>query len=272
MHKVFRLKLLSSSEAWVLRKHFTSLTRMGVTVVALLALWQMVISLFDLPAFILPSPLSVLKLLGQRYDVLISHTLVTFQEIIFGLLLGLCMGAVFAISMLMFQPLKRWILPIMIISQAMPVFAIAPLLMLWLGYGITSKIVMAAIIIFFPMTTCCYDGLRNTPQGWIDLANTMQATRWQCLRHVQLPAALPAMASGVRVAVVVAPIGAISGEWVGSSAGLGYLMLQANARMQVDEMFLALMILSLISAVMYRLTDGILHHLIPWSPSSTTID
>ena len=136
--------------------------------------------------------------------------------------------------------------------------------MLWMGYGMASKIVMAALIIFFPVTTCCYDGLRNTPTGYLDLAKTMGATKWQLLRHIQLPASLPTLASGIRVAVVIAPIGAVAGEWVGSSAGLGYLMLQANARMMIDEMFAALLILSALSVLLYFVTDKALKKLIPW--------
>ena len=181
-----------------------------------------------------------------------------------GLLIGLSMGLFFALQMLLFKPLKRWLLPILIVSQAIPVFAIAPVLMLWLGYGIASKVVMAAIIIFFPVTTCCYDGLRNTPTGYLDLAKTMGASKWQMLKHIQLPAALPTLASGIRVAVVIAPIGAVAGEWVGSSEGLGYLMLQANARMIIDEMFAALFILALLSVSLYFITDKLLKKLIPW--------
>ncbi len=123
---------------------------------------------------------------------------------------------------------------------------------------------MAALIIFFPVTTCCYDGLRNTPKGYLDLAQTMGTTKWQLLRHIQLPASLPTLASGIRVAVVIAPIGAVAGEWVGSSAGLGYLMLQANARMMIDEMFAALLILSALSILLYFVTDKALKKLIPW--------
>ena len=174
------------------------------------------------------------------------------------------MGLCFALQMLLFKPIKRWLLPILITSQAIPVFAIAPILMIWLGYGISSKIVMAAMIIFFPVTTCCYDGLKNTPTGYLDLAKTMGATKWKMLRHIQLPAALPTLASGIRVAVVIAPIGAVAGEWVGSSEGLGYLMLQANARMLIDEMFAALFILSALSVSLYFITDKLLKKLIPW--------
>ncbi|TVO36227.1 ABC transporter permease [Vibrio algivorus] len=238
--------------------------RLLITVVVILGLWQLVVVMFDMPSFILPAPVDVLDKLVTRYDVLLKHTWMTAQEILLGLALGLSMGVLFALQMLMFEPLKRWLLPILIASQAIPVFAIAPVLMLWLGYGIASKVVMAAIIIFFPVTTCCYDGLRNTPTGYLDLAKTMGASKWQLLRHIQLPAALPTLASGIRVAVVIAPIGAVVGEWVGSSEGLGYLMLQANARMIIDEMFAALFILAMLSISLYFLTDKLLKAAIPW--------
>jgi len=240
------------------------LIRMLVSALVIIGLWQAVVVIFEMPSFILPSPFDVIDRLVNRHQVLLKHSWVTAQEIVLGLLLGLSMGLLFALQMLMFKPIKRWLLPILIASQAVPVFAIAPVLMLWLGYGIGSKIVMAALIIFFPVTTCCYDGLRNTPVGYLDLATTMGATKWQMLRHIQLPAALPTLASGIRVAVVIAPIGAVAGEWVGSSAGLGYLMLQANARMMIDEMFSALFILSSLSVALYFLTDKLLKKLIPW--------
>jgi len=243
-----------------------SVLRGIIIVVVLLAIWQGSIFLFNLPSFILPTPMSVLERLWVRHDVLIQHSWVTAQEIILGLLIGLSIGLFFALQMLLFKPIKRWLLPILIASQAIPVFAIAPVLMLWLDYGIASKVVMAAIIIFFPVTTCCYDGLRNTPKGFLDLAHTLQANRWQQLIHIQLPNALPALASGLRIAVVIAPIGAVAGEWVGSSAGLGYLMLQANARMMIDDMFAALFILSLLSVTLYFVTDLVLKKLIPWEP------
>ncbi|TEW53737.1 ABC transporter permease [Psychromonas sp. RZ22] len=238
--------------------------RMIISLFVIIGIWQAIVLIFQLPSFILPSPISVFERLIERHEVLFRHSWVTAQEIILGLILGLSMGLCFALQMLLFKPVKRWLLPILITSQAIPVFAIAPILMLWLGYGISSKVVMAAMIIFFPVTTCCYDGLKNTPTGYLDLAKTMGATKWQMLRHIQLPAALPTLASGIRVAVVIAPIGAVAGEWVGSSEGLGYLMLQANARMLIDEMFAALFILSAISVSLYFVTDKLLKKLIPW--------
>jgi len=240
------------------------LLRIIVSSMVILGLWQSVVVVFDMPTFILPAPVEVFEKLVQRYDILLKHTFVTAQEIILGLFLGLFMGLFFALQMLLFKPVKHWLLPILIASQAIPVFALAPVLMLWLGYGIISKIVMAALIIFFPVTTCCFDGLRNTPPGYLDLAQTMGATKWQMLRHIQFPAALPTLASGIRVAVVIAPIGAVVGEWVGSSEGLGYLMLQANARMMIDEMFAAVFILSMLSIVLYFTVDKLLKKFIPW--------
>ena len=241
-----------------------SLLRVLFTAALIVAAWQLMVTVFALPSFILPSPYAVLSKLIQRFDVLVAHSWITAQEILLGLLLGLSMGLLFALQMLFFDPLRRWLLPILIASQAIPVFAIAPILMLWLGYGIASKVMMAALIIFFPVTTCCYDGLRNTPTGYLDLAHTMGASKWQLLLSVRLPAALPALASGIRVAVVVAPIGAVVGEWVGSSEGLGYLMLQTNARMMIDEMFAALFILAALSVSLYFVADVLIKKLIPW--------
>lgn len=245
-----------------------SLSRLALSSAVLIGFWQGIVSLFQLPGFILPAPFAVFRKLIQRHDVLLSHAAVTISEIVLGLAFGLGIGLVCALMMLLFNPVKRWLLPLLIASQAIPVFAIAPILMLWLGYGIASKVVMAAIIIFFPVTTCCYDGLRHTPQGYLDLAKTMNATTWQMLWHIRLPAALPALASGIRVAVVVAPIGAVVGEWVGASEGLGYLMLQANARMMIDEMFAALLILAGLSVSLYFATDYLLKRAIPWLPEN----
>jgi putative hydroxymethylpyrimidine transport system permease protein len=256
---------ISSKLAKKETKRARSIVVQGIlTTLVLLLLWHLIVTMLKLPSFILPSPISVIEKLAARWDVLLFHTWITAQEILLGLLLGLGMGLVFALQMLLFKPVKRWLLPVLIASQAIPVFAIAPILMLWLGYGIASKVVMAAIILFFPVTTCCYDGLRSTPTGFLDLAKTMSASKWQLLRHIRIPAALPTLASGIRVAVVVAPIGAVVGEWVGSSAGLGYLMLQANARMMIDEMFAALFILALFSISLYFVTDQILKRAIYW--------
>ncbi|HDR1055361.1 TPA: ABC transporter permease [Pasteurella multocida] len=230
----------------------------------LLALWQSAVFFFDIPRYMLPSPSDVLTQLHNRYDLLWQHSQITLLEIGLGLFLGVSLGLTSALLLSASDYLSKLLLPLLVISQAIPVFAIAPLLVLWFGYGLASKIVMTILIIYFPVTAACYDGLRNTSMQWLELAKTMQVSASAMLFKVRLPAALPSFASGLRIAVSVAPIGAIVGEWVGSSQGLGYLMLHANARMQVDLMFSALLILMVISLILYFSVDYFLRKWLPW--------
>lgn len=239
-----------------------------IILAGLLIGWEASVILFDMPSFILPGPSSVFASMYDNAGLLWEHTLVTMTEMLLGLVLGVLFGILLALVLVYFASLRPWILPLLLITQAIPVFALAPILMLWFGYGLASKVVMTILVIFFPVATCCYDGLRHTHQGWLDMAHTMGGNRFAVLRHIRWPAALPALASGLRVAVVVAPIGAVVGEWVGSSAGLGYLMLQANARLWVDQMFAALTVLAFCSVSLYFITDKALKKLIPWQPET----
>lgn len=239
-----------------------------VMVLALLGVWQALISIVAPPPYILPSPYAVLQALVSARGLILAESATTLLEIVLGLALGAIAGIVAALILGLSPPSRRWLLPLLVASQAIPVFALAPLLVLWLGYGLASKIAMAALIIFFPVTAAFYDGLRRTDPGWLDLARSMSASPLAILAHIRLPAALPALASGLRVAVAVAPIGAVIGEWVGSGQGLGFLMLQANARMQIDLMFAALFALAFIAVGLYALVDSLLRRAIPWQPES----
>ncbi len=231
---------------------------------SLALLWQLVIYLFDLPHYLLPTPLDVGNKAIERADLLWEHAQITGIEILLGLALGLILGLMSALLLALSKWLSRLLLPLLLISQAIPVFAIAPLLVVWFGYGMASKIAMTVLIIYFPVTASCYDGLRNTPKSWLELAQTMQISPQAMLFKVRLPAALPSLASGLRIAVTIAPIGAVIGEWVGSSQGLGYLMMHANARMQVDLMFAALLVLLIITLCLYFLADKLLNRWLPW--------
>lgn len=241
-----------------------TLFHIALLALLLLLLWQSAVNLFEIPSYMLPPPTQVLHRFTERYDLLWAHSKITLLEIAIGLTLGTFLGLLSALALSLSQRLSHLLLPILVISQAIPVFAIAPLLVLWFGYGLASKIAMTILIIYFPVTAACYDGLRNTPKQWLEIAKTMQASPLAMLFKVRLPAALPSFASGLRIAVSVAPIGAIVGEWVGSSYGLGYLMLHANARMQVDLMFAALFVLVLITLLLYFSTDYLLRKMLPW--------
>jgi putative hydroxymethylpyrimidine transport system permease protein len=234
----------------------------------LLLLWQIVVWVTQVQPFILPGPVSVLITLVTRVDVILGHAWITGLEVILGLALGTILGVVTALLMAGIKGATRWLMPVLVASQAIPVFAIAPLLVLWLDYGMTSKVAMATLIIYFPVTAAFFDGLRRTEPEWLALAETMGASRLSILRHIRMPAAMPSFASGLRVAASVAPIGAVVGEWVGSEGGLGYLMLHANARMQIDLMFAALFVLTLGSVTLYFTLDWALKRLIPWQPET----
>ncbi|MFA7429370.1 MAG: ABC transporter permease [Rhodospirillaceae bacterium] len=248
------------------------LLRAAVTVFGLLVLWHLAYELVGRQPYLLPSPWQTAQVLVARADLIARHAWVTGLEIILGLIAGTVLGSVSAVALASFRPARQWLMPLLVVSQAIPVFAIAPLLVLWLGYGLGSKVAMATLIIYFPVTAALFDGLRRTDPGWLDLAGVMGGNRWRTLRYIRLPAALPAFASGLRVATAVAPIGAIVGEWVGSAAGLGYLMLHANARMQVDLMFAALFVLAVFAVLLYAGVDAVLHRALPWQPDATPPD
>ncbi|MDX9962087.1 MAG: ABC transporter permease [Aliarcobacter sp.] len=234
-------------------------------VIFLFILWQIVVVIFDLPHYILPKPKDVFLQLINQYSLLWEHTQTTLLEIVIGLILGCFFGLGSAFALLYFKKIEKYLLPILVISQAIPVFAIAPLLVLWFGYGLASKIVMTVLIIYFPITTACYDGLKNTPKQWLQLAHTYKLTPLQILFKVRFKASLPSLASGFKIAVCIAPLGAVIGEWIGSSKGLGYLMLHANARMQIDLMFSALFILIILTLSLYFLSDYLTRKFIPWA-------
>jgi putative hydroxymethylpyrimidine transport system permease protein len=234
-------------------------------------LWQALVAATALPAYILPTPTRVFAALVERADFLLYHALLTLTEIVLGMLSGVVLGVASALTLASVPAARRWLLPVLVVSQAIPVFALAPLLVLWLGYGMASKVAMATLIIYFPVTSAFYDGLRHTERGWLDLAQVMGAPPSRTLLLLRVPAALPGFASGLRVAAAVAPIGAVIGEWVGASAGLGYIMLQANARMQIDVMFAALLVLGVMAVALYYGLDAALRRFIPWLPQSLPV-
>lgn len=245
----------------------TLILRTTFIFIGLVLLWQWIIVLFELPPFILPTPMQVFTSWYQQAGLIAHESLITINETLLGLFLGIAFGAISALMMSYFRPFSSWMLPILIISQALPTFAIAPLLVIWFGYGIAAKIVTIILMVFFPVTSAFYDGLRRTERGWLDLAKTMNAKKTRIFWFIRIPSALPSLASGIRVATVSAPIGAVVGEWVGSSQGLGFLMLNSNARMQIDLMFAALFTLIIFSLALYFLVNYFLRVIIPWQES-----
>jgi putative hydroxymethylpyrimidine transport system permease protein len=239
-----------------------------ITFAVFLVLWWAITQFTGIPQYMLPTPQSVAAALWTQRGYLFDNLLVTLAEILLGLVFGTIIGAGAAIAMAMYLPVQRWLMPILVLSQAIPVFALAPLLVLWFGFGMASKVIMTILVIFFPVTAGLADGLRQTQPGWLDLAATMNATPKLILWRLRLPAALPAFASGLRVATALAPIGAIIGEWVGASSGLGFVMINANARIQTDVMFAALFLLCVVAVLLFTAVDRILRKLLYWVPDT----
>ncbi|MGJ8544146.1 MAG: ABC transporter permease [Sulfitobacter sp.] len=216
-----------------------------------LGLWQGAVWLTGAPHFILPSPLRVAQALVRSRAIIAENAVVTATEVGLGLIIGTALGAATAIQLALSKTAERLMLPILVFTQAVPVFALAPILTLWFGYGMGSKVVMAVLIIYFPVTSAFHDGLSRTPAGLRDLGVSMNAGRLHFMRHVQIPHALPSLGTGLKLAAVYAPIGAVIGEWVGASKGLGYLMLLANGRAKIDLMFATLIVLACLTIFLH---------------------
>jgi putative hydroxymethylpyrimidine transport system permease protein len=224
---------------------------LGVTL-ALLALWEVAVRLTGVPPFILPGPVRVAGALWQNAGLIAQHTAITAAEVALGLVIGAALGIATAIGIAVSPVARALVRPALVATQALPVFALAPILTLWLGYGMASKVLMAVLIIYFPVTSAFFDGLMRTPPGWLDLGRTMGARPATLMWRLRVPAAVPALASGLKLAAVYAPIGAVIGEWVGAAGGLGYLMLLANGRAKTDLMFAALAVLAVLTLLLHR--------------------
>ena len=228
------------------------------------AIWEFSCVYFSLPPFMLPPPSKIFISIYTNWDLLIKHASYTLVEILASIFIGTIIGVITALIISSSQRLKRWVMPILLASQSIPVFALAPLLILWLGYGMSSKIVIGVLIVFFPITSNFTDALNKVPQELIDAGKTIGLSKTQVFWKIKIPSSLPGLCSGIRVAACFAPIGAVVGEWIGGSTGLGSFMIYSNARLQTDNMFAALIILIFITITLYKVTDMILSKYVWW--------
>jgi len=236
----------------------------SLVIALVLAAWELAVWGFNLPHYILPAPSEIVKVLIERWDVFLRHTGVTVAEAVAGAVLGIALGIALAMGMFLRSWLEQAVYPLLIASQNVPIFAIAPLLVVWFGYGFGSKVAMAAVTVFFPMTVAVLDGLKRTDPDWVRLFLTMGATRQQIFFRLRLPAALPALFSGLKLAAIYATVGAVLGEWAGAGAGLGYLMLSANAQLRVAEVFAAILCLTPIGLALLGAVVLLERKLMPW--------
>ncbi|PTE19675.1 ABC transporter permease [Cereibacter changlensis JA139] len=230
------------------------MTRAAPPLIAALLLWQLLVQLTGVPRFLLPAPSEIGAALWQNRAMLAAHGLVTFAEMLAALICGAALGVLLGLWLAWSETALRLVRPVLVFSQTVPIFTLAPLLTLWLGYGFGSKLATGVLVVFFPVASAFLDALLRTPAELLDLAKVMGARRGRLLWLIRLPAARPGLASGLRLAAVYAPIGAVLGEWVGASRGLGYLMLLANGSAKTPLMFAALVVLSALTFGLTRAT------------------
>jgi putative hydroxymethylpyrimidine transport system permease protein len=226
-------------------------------VVGLLALWQLAASwdviadALSIEPFLVPAPSDVADSLWTDRELLAENAWVTVQEVLLGFAIALVAGSAFAIALHLSDSLRRALYPLLIASQTVPVIAIAPILVVWLGFGLGPKLAIIALICFFPITVNALDGLRSVDPELPRMMRTLDASRSQTLFRVEVPSALPFLLSGAKIAAVISVIGAVFGEWSGADQGLGHLILVAQGQLQTARVFAAVVVLSAVAIVLF---------------------
>jgi putative hydroxymethylpyrimidine transport system permease protein len=236
----------------------------------LLGLWQVACSTgviadaLNLENYLVPSPVEVGEALWENRSLLLENAWVTLREILLGILAAFVVGVAFAVLMHRWQVLRDAAYPLVVASQTIPIVVISPILVVWFDYGITPKIIIVALICFFPITVNVLDGLRSVDPESVKLMRSLGASRWQLFRRAEAPNALPSLFTGVKIAVVVAPIGAVFAEWAGSSAGLGHLIQSDLAYFQVARQFATVAVLSAMALVLIGLAALAERRVVTW--------
>lgn len=241
----------------------------ALLVLAALAGWELLVRGGVVDELLLPAPTHIAEALWDDRGILAEDTLVTVSEVALGLAGAIVLGALLALGMHLYAPVRRTLRPLVIGSQAVPIPIIAPLFILVLGFGLAPKVLMVALVCFFPVTINLYDGLRDVDPDARKLLRSFDATRWQRLRLLEAPAALPAAFTGVKVAAAVAVIGAVFAEWAGSDRGLGHTLLIANGQLETARAFAATFLLFVLAVALYGLFSLLERRLVDWTPRST---
>lgn len=236
----------------------------ALTAAALVALWQAVCSFGVVPSYLLPSPIDVVVALVADLPLLAGHAATTLAEAGLGLAVGVAVGFAVAVLMDRFDAVYRALDPLITVSQTIPTVAIAPLLVLWFGYGILPKVVLVVLTTFFPITVSLASGFRSVDPDVVDLMRTMDATRWQVFRYAKLPAAAEQFFGGLRISATYAIVGAVIAEWLGGFSGLGVYMTRVRKSFSYDRMFAVIILISALSLALMRGVDALERICMPW--------
>lgn len=237
----------------------------ATTLVLLLVLWQAATTVLAVHDYVLPSPLKIINALGAASGEVRHDTLATLYEVLIGYALAIVVAVPLAVAVVESQILRRSIYPVMIFLQSIPKVALAPLFLIWVGYGSTPKILIVLLTCFFPIFLDTASGLASTESEQLDLMRSFEATRLQILRKVRFPTAMPQLFVGLKVGITLAVIGAVVGEFVSATKGLGYLIETASSQLQTPLAFGGLLVLAVMSIVLFYLVELIERLVVPWS-------
>src|SRR6266436_3966360 len=235
-----------------------------VLTLALLALWELYVRAGHVSVQVLPSPIAIIQALINNWSVIYDNTLQTLLETVLGLSIAALLGLLLAITLDISSWMRRAVYPLLITSQTIPIIALAPLLLLWIGYDIRPKLIVVTLYCFFPIAVACADGLASTEPELMNLLGSMRASRWQTLWLVRLPGAMPSFFSGLRIAATYSVTGAIFGEYVGGFKGLGIYMEKATNSFATVLVFAAILVTAVLSLLLFGLVSVIERIALPW--------
>lgn len=236
----------------------------ALVLAALVGIWQLVVTMRGVEPYLLPGPARIVEAFSGVGGTIAGDVTTTLEEAVLGLLVGAAVGAALAIAVASVALVERALYPLLVGSQTIPMIVLAPLLVLWFGYGLTPKVVVVALIVFFPVVVSTVAGLAGVDREMVELVRSMGASRWQVLRTVLAPAAVPAFFAGLRISAAYAVAGAVVGEWVGASSGLGLFIDRSKASFRVDRVFVAVVVVALLSMALFWLVGLAARLASPW--------
>jgi ABC-type nitrate/sulfonate/bicarbonate transport system permease component len=230
----------------------------------LVAGWAVFVKVTAINQLLLPSPRTVFETTWTQRSLLLSDARVTLKEVAVGFVLGVAIGMLCGILIAESRLMERTIFPVVITSQAIPVFSLAPLLVIWFGFGLLPKVLLAALIVFFPICVNQVEGLRSADQGTVNIMRAFGASRLRIFRTVRFPASIPSLIAGMQLGVTYAVVGAVIAEWLGANQGLGYRMVAANALSETNVVFAAILVTAAVSVLLFALIRIAGNLLFPW--------
>ena len=242
-----------------------------IPIVLILLTWQLLCASRIIPPYMLPSPLRVMQVFAGDFPLLMKHLFVTLAEAMAGLTIAILSAFILALLMDANRIIKQSITPILLFTQTMPVIAIAPLLILWMGYGLAPKITLVFLTCFFPLTIGLLGAFASADEDALRLLQSMGAKKWQLYRYIKIPQSLPAFFSGLKIAASYSIIGAVIAEWLGGDAGLGVYMIRVRRSYSFDKMFAVIILVSVMSLILIKLVTLIEKKSMPWKNKNNEI-